>query len=210
MAHREDLVLSGEVPNEGGVGVMWEIAKGLLGSEAWQARAKEINRKVELAEVECPYEAESDDNCGLVKLKFTDPTAIKTSLYTWDTPGVTHHTISISPMPDGCGVLVVSGLWGFGDSGYDEAKFMMDFVVDLGRYMANSRSYQIDDHWGRMLLATTSNEQKSANRYFKESEWTKVGTTRNPRTGNTMYVWMKHLTKSEGFPKFEMEEEEVY
>lgn len=173
-------------------------AHALFESKPWKARIGKLGFGVKITGAECPYNEET----GTLYMEFDDPNSTRVRRYQWESdPTMFRQHVDISMMPEGCGMLVLSNLWMFDRNNPERdpcGKFIMDFVVDLAKYMSNApESKVVGARWGRVLLATTSSNQKKMGTYLRTSGWTKIHTTNNPRSGNKMHLWMLDLAGAE-------------
>lgn len=120
---------------------------------------------------------DSDPYNGKVRLKFT----FSESEYN------THIVFTnIQIQPGCCGVLVIHDPDSY-DVPYKYFALAMNAIHDTVWEQA------ADQEWGKCLLATTVTDQRHFIRWLKESEFVPVVKSKNPRTENTVTVWLKDL-----------------
>lgn len=174
---------------------MQDTLEGMLERTEWVRRAKRAGfEKVVVTDAGDPYGDE-----GGISLQFTDVGGARPHpQYSWVTKSVTNIEVNLSIMPEGCGMVVVSNLWGFtGDAKKKKAAaYLMDLLTAYAKQQSDRRTYEPDEElWGNTLLATTNTEQRAANTYFRRAGWKQHIVINNPRSGDRMRLWGKHLNK---------------
>ena len=169
---------------------MYDELIDLLGTKPWTDRATQLGYTITVERAYSPYENYDE---GEINLKFTPNPPRPHRVYSWLIDGEVTVYFKLSIMPEGCGMVVVSSLWGFdGNDGASNvaAAFTMDLLTEYAY-----RSCHNGNGWGNVLLATTNSKQRRANKYFRHAGWTNHLTTRNPRSGLTMWLWSKKLVR---------------
>lgn len=164
--------------------------ESMLGETPWVRRAKRLKRTVTVRHAESPY----PDDMGSLELDFKDPAGpTQHPEYPWFRTDITSCNLNLSIMPEGCGMIVVSSLWGFTKPNTNKfMTFTMDLLVEYARRHVVPDQAGHEETWARTLLATTNTQQRRANTYFRRNGWKVLTTTKNPR-GTKMWLWEKKL-----------------
>lgn len=161
--------------------VVETVVAALLATPKWKKRAAKMQHNITV-KVKDPY----TESPGAFTVVFA---AIPPTVEGRYGPRV--YGVGLSQMPAGCGMLVASSLYPLTSGKKEYGEFVMDLLTDVVGVMSKRTGIYIP--WGKFLIATTTQYQPAANKYFQSRKWTTATKVKNPRTRNTMSLWWKTI-----------------